>query len=558
MHFSTVARGTAVLAVLSGTAAGIVTSPFKRDLKLSAELGIHPDTLLGHKTSVQAIASGQVDEIVKAEYVSLPIDHSNSSVGQYQNRYWVSEENYKEGGPVFVYDVGEASAESSAQAYLGNSTTFFYQLVKDFGGIGIVWEHRYYGDSLPYNISLHMKPEHLQYLNNKQALADIPFFAANFTRGNYSDVDLTPSGTPWVMVGGSYSGMRSAFTRHLYPDTIYASYASSAPVEARIDMSVYFDQVYDGLVAYGHSNCTRDIQAALEYIDQQLSHSESTAASIKQKFFGEGAEKNSNGDFSAALVIIYNYFQSYGMGGGVGSLESFCEHMETDPKTSAAAPPQGFAQSRGKKYAAERYASWPVFTQLVNMNLDTNCKKLEASEPLSCDLSQPSSDPDSISWTWQYCTEWGFFQTNNFGRRSLLSKYQTLEYAQEYCNKAFPEAIKKGLFPKHPLVDATNAETGGWTIRPSNVYWSGGQFDPWRTLSPLAEGTRLAPQDVSLTTEIPKCNVETEENTIFGYIMQKAEHCFDFRTSFVPGAISRGYFHTALTEWLGCFKAKTR
>ena len=60
MHFSTVARGTAVLAALSGTAAGVVTSPFKRDLKLSAELGIHPDTLLGHKTSVQAVASGRL------------------------------------------------------------------------------------------------------------------------------------------------------------------------------------------------------------------------------------------------------------------------------------------------------------------------------------------------------------------------------------------------------------------------------------------------------------------------------------------------------------------
>lgn len=74
MHFSTVARGTAVLAALSGTAAAIVTSPFKRDLKLSAELGIHPDTLLGHKTSVQAVASGQADEIVKAEYISVCVE----------------------------------------------------------------------------------------------------------------------------------------------------------------------------------------------------------------------------------------------------------------------------------------------------------------------------------------------------------------------------------------------------------------------------------------------------------------------------------------------------
>ncbi|KAJ5834206.1 Peptidase S28 [Penicillium robsamsonii] len=551
MHLSTV-----VLAALSGTAAGILTSAFKRDLRLSADLGIHPDDLLNQKTSVHAIASAQVDRTIEAEYISLPIDHSNSSVGTYKNRYWVSEQHYKEGGPVFVYDGGEASAESGVPFTLGNSTSFFYQLVEEFGGIGIVWEHRYYGESLPFNVSLDTEPEHFQYLNNKQALADLPFFADKFTRANYSEVDLTPAGTPWVMVGGSYAGMRSAFTRQLYPDTIYAAFASSAPVEARIDMSVYFDQVYDGMVANGHLNCTRDIKAALEYIDWQLSKSKASAAAIKRKFFGEGAEKNSNKDFSAALQTIYWLFQSYGLGGGKGSLDSFCEHMEIDPETSTAAPPHGFAPTRGNKYAAERYASWPVFTQLTNNYFETNCRKLETSEPLVCDLSAPSTDPDTISWTWQYCTEWGYYQTNNFGPHSLLSKFQTLEYAQEYCNRYFPEAIKKGLFPKHPQVEATNAETGGWTIRPSNVYWSGGQFDPWRTLSPLAAGTRLAPHGVTHTTEIPKCNVETDESTVFGYIMQNAEHCFDFRTTFAPGAISRKYFTTALTEWLECFEAK--
>lgn len=416
---------------------------------------------------------------------------------------------------------------------------------------------RYYGDSLPYNVSQSTKPEHFQYLNNKQALADIPFFAANFTRKNLEDVDLTPDATPWVMVGGSYAGMRAAFTRNEYPDTIYASFASSAPVEAQIDMSVYFDQVYAGIVANGYLNCTRDIKAALEYIDRQLSESEESAAAIKQQFFGKGAEKNSNGDFTAALATIYNFFQSYGLGGGLGSLGSFCEHMETDPETSAPAPPQGFARTRGKKYAAERYASWPVFTQLINMYFDTNCKKLEPSESLSCVLSPPAIEADSISWTWQYCTEWGYFQINNFGPHSLLSKYQNLRYAQDYCYRNFPEAVKKGLLPKRPQVEATNAETGGWMIRPSNVYWSGGQFDPWRTLSPLATGD-LAPQGVTFTTDIPKCNVETDENTLFGYIMRNAEHCYDFHSDFVPGAISRGYFAKALKEWLGCFKAKTR
>lgn len=73
MHFSTMARGTSVLAALSGTAAGmgIGMTPFKRDLKLSAEFGVHPDTLLAQKTSVHAVASAQLDDVVEAEFVSV-------------------------------------------------------------------------------------------------------------------------------------------------------------------------------------------------------------------------------------------------------------------------------------------------------------------------------------------------------------------------------------------------------------------------------------------------------------------------------------------------------
>lgn len=71
MNFSTMIKGFATLAALSGTAAGIVTSPFKRDLKLSAELGIHPDILLGHKTTVHDVTNSQLDAPIEAQYVSV-------------------------------------------------------------------------------------------------------------------------------------------------------------------------------------------------------------------------------------------------------------------------------------------------------------------------------------------------------------------------------------------------------------------------------------------------------------------------------------------------------
>lgn len=412
--------------------------------------------------------------------------------------------------------------------------------------------YRYYGESLPFNVSVDTPPEHFKYLTNKQALADIPFFAINFTLDGHKE-DLTPAAKPWVMMGGSYSGMRSAFTRDAYPDTIFAAYASSAPVEARVNMSMYFDQVYDAMVANGHSNCTKDIKAGLEYIDEQLSKNASTAAAIKKSFFGNGAEKNSNGDFTAALAGIFGFFQAYGLGGGDGGLGSFCEYLETDAATLQPAGPRGLAPYRGNKYVAERFASWPVFVGLVNFNYNTNCRQTDNTKPLECTLNPKSTEPDTISWTWQFCTEWGYYQSNNFGPHSLLSEFQTLEYQQYTCNRQFPEAVKKGLLPSTPQVDETNRQTGGWTIRPSNVYWSGGQFDPWRTLSPLATED-IAPQGVTFSTEIPKCGEETGEDRLFGYIMENAEHCFDMITGFGPGKISRGHFHEALKSWLPCFK----
>lgn len=355
------------------------------------------------------------------------------------------------------------------------------------------------------------------------------------------------------MVGGSYAGIRAAVLRDQYPETIYASWASSAPVEARVNMSMYFDQVYAGMVANGHLNCTKDIKAALEYIDGELSKNATSAAAIKRLFFGEGAETNSNGDFTAALAGVYDFFQAYGVGGGEGSLEDLCSHLETDPETLQVAGPQGFAPYRGSAYLAQRFASWPIFTTLVNVNYHTNCRQQDDSQPLSCVLNPKYTDLNWISWLWQVCSEWGFYQSNNFGPHSLLSKYQTLAYQQGLCTRQFPEAVKRGILPEWPPAEKMNEETGGWYMRPSNVYWSGGQFDPWRTLSVLATGD-IAPQGVTFTTEIPRCNVGTGQDSVFGYIMPNAEHCFDMNMGFAPGQVSRDYFRKALKEWLPCFK----
>jgi hypothetical protein len=418
------------LALLQGSNA--MNTAAQRKYGMLAEMGLNPDGTPMDSPSAEmdnqiidtaplqslkiatprSVSAAAAPENITAEYVELPIDNfaqgknqSASYQGTFFNRYWVSTSGYKTGGPVFVYDVGEANAGGSALNRLQNETSFFKQMVDEFGGIGIVWEHRFYGNSTPTPIDLNTPAEDFEFLTTEQSLADVDRFAKQFSRKNIN-ATLTPDKTPWVFVGGSYPGMRAAFMRDQYPDTIYAAYASSAPVQASVDQSFYFDPVWRGMNAKGFGNCTRDIQAAVRYMDNIMDTDERGAAKLKQQFLGLGAEKNSHATFADALTTIFYLWQSYGVEGGKQGLRQFCDYIETDPASKEVAPEEGWAESKGAKWTTDRWATYPAFTPIVNDALETECsgKKNVTGD---CDLNRQFSDPSMISWTWQYCTQWG-------------------------------------------------------------------------------------------------------------------------------------------------------
>lgn len=155
MHFlaSVVALS---LVLLQGTAANNV---FGRKFRNLAEIGLNPDgtpmysfdqatTSLFGSSKYAKPPPPPPNETIVAEYVELPIDNfaeneNYADEGTFNNRYWVSTDSYKPGGPVFLYDAGEADAAPNALFRLQNETSFFKQLMDHFGAIGIVWEHRY-------------------------------------------------------------------------------------------------------------------------------------------------------------------------------------------------------------------------------------------------------------------------------------------------------------------------------------------------------------------------------------------------------------------------------
>lgn len=157
-----------VLALLQSTNA--LNAAVQRKINILADMGYNPDgtpmdldvenipldtsvlSSLRLKQSLStstALVSAAAEKIVP-EYVTLPLDnfhaskgHDASYEGTFNNRYWVAESGYKPGGPVFVYDVGEADAQPNALFRIQNETSFFKQIVDEFGGIGVVWEHRF-------------------------------------------------------------------------------------------------------------------------------------------------------------------------------------------------------------------------------------------------------------------------------------------------------------------------------------------------------------------------------------------------------------------------------
>lgn len=108
----------------------------------------------------------------------------------------------------------------------------------------ILWEHRYYGESLPNpNTALQSVDDYAnfyQYLTIEQALEDVVVFAKNFSLPIHPSKDFRPNNTPWVFIGGSYPGVRSAYMRLRNPEVIYASLASSAPVQMQEDFWEYY------------------------------------------------------------------------------------------------------------------------------------------------------------------------------------------------------------------------------------------------------------------------------------------------------------------------------
>ncbi|KAI0343677.1 peptidase S28 [Trametopsis cervina] len=506
------------------------------------------------------------------QFFDMPIDHFGNTSGTFKNRYWINATYYEPGGPVFLFDSGEQNAEPLLPYYLqeyhGLSATM--RLAKRFHGLALLWEHRFYGDSLPFPVNENTTADQWKFLNTEQALEDVVVFANSLKltphiasqlakpipeNSSLHNMSLHPSTTPWIWIGGSYPGIRGALIRQRNPSTIYAVWASSAPVHAQVDMAAYYKAAERSLTR----NCSADWVAVTKYVDDTLSGEDVTArTTMKQRLLearASGPNLNASvseskaaatSNVAAAEILMdpLNFYQYYGFD---ASLLPFCNILETQNFTVMPTE-YGLAAAHGVETAFDAF-----LTGLVQIDYD----------------SIPGSPDDPVtdmSWMWQYCSEYGFYQRGDANNPlSIETSFRSLELFQQECNATFPHGL-----PAAPRVENVN-KYGGWNMTPSNVFFTNGEFDPWRTMG-LASIEDNAPGRTP-STAVPGCNQAPAFPAFFGMTHANMVHVSDLRVLLTPDSnhtdfktvgfyspvaeepfySGLGLFEMALDEWLPCF-----
>ncbi|THH10296.1 hypothetical protein EW146_g8421 [Bondarzewia mesenterica] len=429
-----------------------------------------------------------------------PLDHFyNTTNGTFGQRYWVSTRHYKSGtgAPVIVLDGGETSGEDRLP-YL--DTGIVNILAKATGGVGVVLEHRYYGESVGVaNFSTdNLRKD--RWLNNEQALEDSANFMRN-VRFEGIDEDLMAPNVPWIYYGGSYAGARVAHMKILYPDIVFGAIASSGVTHAAITNWEYMDVIR----IYADPKCSANLVRSVALIDTLLKVP--VVRTYLKGLFGLG-NLTHDVDFVSLITVAFHFSSGKGHGPdgdedvqdplgswqsknwdpAVGStvFDKFCDALNGNSTGTAADTNVTTADGLTVNLAVLNYANYikeNIASACPNgTTLDDCFGTFNDSAYQDVDLSQ-----DWRLWTFQYCTQWGYLTTAPPSRRipTIISHLLDLDYEHKICLQAFPPG-EFFTVPALPNVTAVNV-LGDFAIAADRLAIVDGEIDPWRPDTPHSQ-----------------------------------------------------------------------
>ena len=424
----------------------------------------------------------------QAHNFSVPVDHFHNdsryephSHESFDLRYWLDDTYYRPGGPVIMIGSGEVSG-AARLPFL--ATGIGKILAEATGGLAVVIEHRYYGTSYPVP---DLSTSNMRFLSTEQALADTAYFAQHiqYAGENLKDTNITSATTPYIFYGGSYAGAFAALLRKIYPDVFAGAISGSGVPQVYLDFWEYLEAAR----TYVDPACVEMSETLVQIIDRTLTHpGDRQLADTLKGFFD--------------LVDLPDDDFAYSVNWGLMSLQAthwdpdidgpylaeYCAAVTSDvPWYSSTRTLRDDAhrilQSAGLEDAAHltpRFLNWIGRTRsYIKMQTDACGEKKKT--PAECLSTRGAIDDESVpqgmlrSWTYQTCTQWGYFVTGTGvpeDRKPLMSRLVDLEYATMWCRDVF------GI-PAEPDMESIN-KYGGVNFSHSRVAFIDGEHDPWR------------------------------------------------------------------------------
>eukprot|EP00049_Salpingoeca_infusionum_P013678 m.255697 g.255697 ORF g.255697 m.255697 type:complete len:464 (+) comp15505_c0_seq1:653-2044(+) len=362
------------------------------------------------------------------------LDHNDPNSPTFKLRYYVDKSKFKRGNPCFFSMGGEGPNNGIGSDYV----TYLADIHK---ALVVSTEHRFYGESVPFN---NFTVDNLKYLTSRQALADAAQLIETLNGTEFQC-------SKWIAFGGSYSGALSAWFRIKYDRIIDAALSSSGVVNAILNFTQFDVQVREAI----GTDCATDLISIKTAFTNAVFQG-GTASAAAKALFGISPDM-ADGDFAYMLA------DSAAMADQYGSKANLCNAIQGSANQPESIRMQTFANFTNTFWGQDFGPS---------CFYDSTCVKSDAKR----------WQPTARSWWWQKCYELAYWQVAP-ATQSLRMDLLTYEYHKQRCEFMFAPGI-------YPDTAATNNYYGGAQPNGSKIFFSDFSDDPWlqasvrKTLSP--------------------------------------------------------------------------
>ena len=385
----------------------------------------------------------------------------------YGQRYWFNDQFFDtQSGPVFLYLCGEWTCSPP------DTSMYPFMVGASHDALLVTLEHRYYGDSQPFD---DWQTHNLRYLTSEQALADAAYFIDSMNADLVKQNGVKPE---WIVIGGSYPGALSAWFKSQYPLHALGAWSSSGVVHAVYDFHDFDNSLYTSMSKSG-ATCPSQVVAQYTYIEEQFA--QGTNIDEICTIFNIDPTQLNQKDFFWFLSDIYTTGVQYG------------------DRTNLCAMLQG-----------QYDQNMPMLDQLTEVAAYGKAKGLNYYQYDANSLQDTTIDINSNlrQWTYQYCTEFGFFQTPLSDTYGMRSQVLNLDFWPDYCTRIFGSRLPENQ------ADETNKLYGGLDIKGQNIFFANAEEDPWQWAAMRELHTEQ--QEKSMTAAMINCT--------------DCGHCIDFHT----------------------------